>query len=231
MKIEQYFIDEKLAKLAKEMNSFDNYIENSETQEYLTLLNNFENEINLLITDKISEEKEKSIEYYANKYSYKLANAINKLNSIKSRCPSILITGAGNFPVDKKLKQNQALDNFFKENSELFDIDNYYYKKIKNIINKVDLPKTDKAINSIPLENVTLYHNPIVGLTVLKNYEISRMQIIFKYKPNQEIRDVIKKHGFRWSPSNNAWQRQLTQNAIYATKRLLKYFLNEDIEM
>lgn len=31
----------------------------------------------------------------------------------------------------------------------------------------------------------------------------------------------LKSSGFRWSPKNKAWQRQLTSNALGAAKRLL----------
>lgn len=31
---------------------------------------------------------------------------------------------------------------------------------------------------------------------------------------------VLKSYGFRWSPNAGAWQRQLTDNAIYAAKRI-----------
>ena len=32
---------------------------------------------------------------------------------------------------------------------------------------------------------------------------------------------MLKSNGFRRSPKNKAWQRQLTDNAIYTTKQLL----------
>lgn len=32
------------------------------------------------------------------------------------------------------------------------------------------------------------------------------------------MKQVLKSRGFRWAPSQGAWQRQLTDNAIYAAK-------------
>lgn len=32
---------------------------------------------------------------------------------------------------------------------------------------------------------------------------------------------TLKSYGFKWSPRYQAWQRQLTQNAVYAVKRVL----------
>ena len=57
---------------------------------------------------------------------------------------------------------------------------------------------------------------------IVENAEIMRLQVIFDGKPNAEARQIMKSNGFRWSPSNSAWQRQLTNNGIYSTKRLLE---------
>lgn len=56
---------------------------------------------------------------------------------------------------------------------------------------------------------------------VVENAEIMRLQLIFDDKPNADTRAVLKKNGFRWSPSNMAWQRQLTDNAKYALKQVI----------
>lgn len=55
---------------------------------------------------------------------------------------------------------------------------------------------------------------------IVENAEIMRLQVIFDGKPNAEARQIMKSNGFRWSPSNSAWQRQLTNNARYAVKRV-----------
>lgn len=50
-----------------------------------------------------------------------------------------------------------------------------------------------------------------------------RIRISFEIgKPDQEVIDMLKGNAFKWSPKNNAWQRQLTDNAVAATKRLQK---------
>lgn len=48
---------------------------------------------------------------------------------------------------------------------------------------------------------------------VIENTEIMRLQLVFEGKPEAETRDILKHKGFRWSPKNGAWQRQLTDNA------------------
>lgn len=57
---------------------------------------------------------------------------------------------------------------------------------------------------------------------VVENAEIMRLQLFFDGKPDTDTRAVLKKHGFKWSPSNMAWQRQLTNNAKYALKEVIE---------
>ena len=46
------------------------------------------------------------------------------------------------------------------------------------------------------------------------NTELNRLQLFFDEKPTEQQRAVLKSNGFKWAPSQGAWQRQLNQNAI-----------------
>lgn len=59
------------------------------------------------------------------------------------------------------------------------------------------------------------------GGTLVWNYEADRLQILFDNIPDDRKRKELKSCGFKWSPRHQAWQRQLTQNAVYAVKRVL----------
>ena len=52
------------------------------------------------------------------------------------------------------------------------------------------------------------------------NTELNRLQLFFDEKPNEVERNLLKANGFKWAPSQGAWQRQLNDNAIYAAERL-----------
>jgi hypothetical protein len=52
------------------------------------------------------------------------------------------------------------------------------------------------------------------------NTELNRLQLFFDEKPDEQQRDALKINGFKWAPSQSAWQRQLNDNAIYAANRL-----------
>lgn len=58
------------------------------------------------------------------------------------------------------------------------------------------------------------------GGRVEASMEKNRLQIFFDAIPDEETRRELKSWGFRWARSEGAWQRQLTDNAIYAASRI-----------
>lgn len=58
------------------------------------------------------------------------------------------------------------------------------------------------------------------GGEAVANTELCRLQLVFDEKPTEEQIYLLKLNGFKWSPSNHAWQRQLNQSAVYAADRL-----------
>lgn len=59
------------------------------------------------------------------------------------------------------------------------------------------------------------------GGEIVRNAELNRLQIVFDNIPDDDTRASLKSNGFRWSPRNQAWQRQLTPNAESAARRAL----------
>ena len=55
---------------------------------------------------------------------------------------------------------------------------------------------------------------------VVENVEAMRLQIIFDEKPEADVRAVLKKNGFKWAPSQGAWQRMLNPAGKYALNRV-----------
>ena len=106
-------------------------------------------------------------------------------------------------------------------------------RKFKLIINKIsgsgnkaviysilkDLaPKTETETTQAEEINAKINGESI---TIKRNKDIMRLQIFFDGIPQPETRQKMKINGFRWSPSNKAWQRLLNGNAEYAFKRML----------
>lgn len=62
----------------------------------------------------------------------------------------------------------------------------------------------------------------LVGdVRVLLNKEMDRLQIFYPGKPEADTIKALKGAAFKWAPSVGAWQRQLTNNALEAAKRLI----------
>ena len=60
------------------------------------------------------------------------------------------------------------------------------------------------------------------GGQIVRNIDLNRLQILFDAIPDADIRTALKQNGFRWSPKNQAWQRQLTDNAERAARQVLR---------
>ena len=58
------------------------------------------------------------------------------------------------------------------------------------------------------------------GRVVVCNSD-ERIRFYFDEIPSVEVRNLMKRNAFKWSPKNGAWQRQLTANCKFDTKRIL----------
>ena len=297
-----YEINENSARAAKNMNSFSDYQKNSATESYMNSVNSFNSSIDELIKrypENYKKNKDK-IDNLKNSYARRLATATNDINRIDSSMPSIMISGAGNFNVRKKEKQNAARDNWHRKYSNLYGDNNYIYNRIDGILsNKAIYSKEEDAVNQLEkkLNNLeksqkrmreanayyrkngtmkgfygiteseskktdssiqnSMYKKPyatfeltnnlaninqvkerietikkikssdekkykkVKGLDVVENKELMRIQLKFDSKPDEKTRELLKSNGFKWSPTNSAWQRQLTSNAQRSTNKVL----------
>lgn len=210
---EKYYpINEDMARKAKSMWSFNDYVENSATNDYRARVD----EAYALCDDVPDHSKEKAL-YYANMFAKKYAENINKRFRIDLICPSMMIVGGGNFPVKKKEKQFEALRNAMKERDYIFE----YVDKIKRLIHYVP----QDIMHGTDTEET--FDNPY--FTVAQNEPEDRIQLFFEGKPSDDVRELLKKRGWRWSGKNKCWQRQLTDNARTSVRYIIA-ILNKDKE-
>lgn len=288
-------INEEAARRANDMNSFRDYKAGSATAEYRRMVD--------AATELAERQKQRVDPMYHEKidrlletYCRKLAENMNASYSIEARCPSILISGGGNFPVRKKEKQNAARDRNLEEwnyiqglldkirgvgtggissddpqavekleaklatlekHQEMMKAANAAIRMkdpVKRDAKLADLGYTPEQITQLiepdfcgrigypayALQNNNANIRRIRGRieelkkrseSTLKGWEFdrgrvvvntteNRLQIIFDGKPDADIRTELKSEGFRWAPSQGAWQRQLTDNAMRAARRL-----------
>jgi hypothetical protein len=52
------------------------------------------------------------------------------------------------------------------------------------------------------------------GGTIELDYSADRLKVDFDAIPDSDMNSKLKQNGFKWSPTNRVWQRQLTDNAI-----------------
>ena len=111
--------------------------------------------------------------------------------------------------IEDFIKRNPFSPPFFT-NNETANIRRYKERLEKLIKEKeagtIEQPEADAENNGL--------------FTVVENKEIMRLQILFDGIPPASARDILKRNGFRWSPKNEAWQRQLTDNARYTYKNI-----------
>lgn len=91
-------------------------------------------------------------------------------------------------------------------------------RRIKERIDNLNAIKTAATSG----EDTASKYPTAKGVTVQENADEMRVQLRFEGKPDEETRGMLKSWGFRWSPSQGAWQRQLTGNGKYAAKQVMQ---------
>jgi len=89
--------------------------------------------------------------------------------------------------------------------------------------NSQNMARVRKRIEQLE-KNAKIESNEITvnGVRIFQNMEANRLQLFFQGKPNEEIRQQLKRNGFRWSPREGAWQRHVTRRAQYAALEIVK---------
>ena len=95
--------------------------------------------------------------------------------------------------------------------------------------NGANMRRIKQRIEEIKAQHAEIVENgesaeteyPELKLTLVLNRTINRVQLVFKGKPDSAVREIIKSHGFRWSPSECTWQRQLNSNGEYAAQTVI----------
>ena len=59
------------------------------------------------------------------------------------------------------------------------------------------------------------------GFSMAIETDDNRVRFYFDGKPAENVRTILKRNGFRWSPRAGAWQRQATRNGIGTAEYIL----------
>lgn len=86
-----------------------------------------------------------------------------------------------------------------------------------------EIRRTKERIKEIKeLEELDFKDIEFTGGKAILNKEVNRIQIIFDNIPSEEVRNILKHRGFKWSRYEQAWQRLFNKNTIYATNRAIE---------
>lgn len=87
--------------------------------------------------------------------------------------------------------------------------------------NNANIRQTKKRIEELSAKKEVGFEGwSFEGGEVKMDLQANRLQVFFHEKPDRDTCSAMRHGGFRWAPSVGAWQRQLTDNAIYAAKHL-----------
>ena len=123
-----YPINEKEARIAHNMMSFNEYKEGSKTAEYKEYVDKAYD-----LATEIADAKPNCADRVyclADRYSKKMAEYFNKDSHIGCMCPSVMISGSGNFPMRKKEKQIQS----WEKNHQFYNDIQQILEKMKAIL-------------------------------------------------------------------------------------------------
>jgi hypothetical protein len=88
--------------------------------------------------------------------------------------------------------------------------------------NNANIHRMKERLNHLERQSKQETKETIKGdIRIIDNVGLNRLQIIFPGKPSDEVRTALKHRGFRWSPSEGAWQRQRSNGAIYDANQIV----------
>ena len=95
------------------------------------------------------------------------------------------------------------------------------YPSFRLTNNNAMIRQTKKRIEELSAKKEVEFEGwAFEGGVVKMDVQANRLQVFFDEKPDRDTCSAMRHGGFRWAPSVGAWQRQLTDNAIYAAKHL-----------
>jgi hypothetical protein len=125
-----------------------------------------------------------------------------------SRTASPMITGPARFPVEKNRKR---MDTYERRAREFFAWIDKARRAARRNLEKIAEPPRE-VDNRAPITET------LDGVEIVRNFALDRVQIFFGGKPDEETRSRLKSSGWHWSPREGAWQRKLTNNALYSAR-------------
>ncbi len=94
--------------------------------------------------------------------------------------------------------------------------DSYHLSNLSQNINSVK----KRIVYLQKQESIQEVEEKYGEITLKVDKDDNRVRLLFPGKPSDEVRTKLKSKGFRWSPYNGAWQRQLNEWSIRIAREL-----------
>lgn len=139
---------------------------------------------------------------------YEIDNGINKYSSRS------LIASNLNGRI-KTIIRNNSRDKVLKVLDLVKELNQKYSTKKPIITDRNGIWKLFESVQEKEPDQDTPENETFLfdGGKVVLNYTENRLQITHDSIPDHQTRQLLKQSGFKWSPLNTAWQRQITEAA------------------
>lgn len=138
-----------------------------------------------------------------------------KYQEAGARTANWFITGPARFPVERNRKRMEIEQRRGDEMRALVAGAGGWARR------QLRRAATAAAVQEAEAAGVEHEEKTVAGVRLVQNRTLDRVQLIFPGKPEPAMIQELKGRAFRWSPSQGAWQRQLTRNGYWAAEAIL----------
>lgn len=189
---------------------------------------------------KKSVEKQERAEYYDEKI--KAAEKNTKISSDNPQAIELLEEKIS------KLKARQQrykdMNKYYRKHKTMVGFEDLSDEKAKEINKRIDedysfnkkpapsyilsnlnamIKSTEKRLEQLKeLDEMEYEEIEFDNCTVISNDETNRVEMHFGYKPDEDVRTLLKRKGFNWSRNNGCWQRLRNKNSLNIAISLAK---------
>lgn len=139
---------------------------------------------------------------------YKRQNAYYKKHGTMRGCPGVDDERAAALDAyTAGARHRQPFESYILQNT-LANV-----KRLEERLQELERRSEAPAAQSVP--------QTFDGFRVEQDLKENRLRFFFDDKPDAETREVLKRYGLHWSPTAQAWQRQLTPYALRDARRYI----------
>ena len=189
---------------------------------------------------KKSVEKQEQAEYY----DEKLAAAKNNTAISSDNPQAIELLEEKISKLKARQQRYKDMNKYYRKHKTMLGFEDLSDEKAEEINKRIDedysfnkkpapsyilsnlnsmIKSTEKRLEQLKeLDEMEYEEIEFDNCTVISNDETNRVEIHFGYKPDDDVRTMLKRRGFKWSRNNGCWQRLRNKNSLNIAISLAK---------